>query len=317
MRTVLILNTVLLAGSDVFLAVAISRCAGIGSRVRNLLKIPEAHKKVMLTANAFGSQNSHNGLKILERMELAYIDKSNIRHYIPFMNIYMLIVVIIALFLLALNPVYGLLHFLPSSVVIAAIISMVPLFALDLLARYNSEVIRKSLAEYVSVLNRWCSVKEDIMYAFEKSLDSSIGEPLRTFIRDMVIQVNRGMEPTEALDMLQLKVDNPQFRDFILNIKMSMKHRGDIIKLLTNLEEQFYRIDEEYTRRSISTYKDRLLIYFIMFAVLAVAYFFINFTPQIHSFYLQSTDGKLLLTLFCGMYVLGFYLTAGITKFKH
>ena len=71
----------------------------------------------------------------------------------------------------------------------------------------------------------------------------------------MIIQVNRGVEPLEAISMLEMKVDNPQFRDFIVNIKQNVKHRGEIRKLLSNLEEQFYKIEEEYNRRKILTYK--------------------------------------------------------------
>jgi Flp pilus assembly protein TadB len=253
---------------------------------------------------------------LLRRFELLYIEKSNIRHYIPFMNVGILILVMFLIFGVTYGPVYKLLEFIPSAAVISGIISIVPLFGLELLSRYNSEVVRRNLSEYMSVLSRWCSVKEDIMYAFEKSLETGIGEPLRSFIRDMVIQVNRGMDPVQALDILQMKVDNAQFRDFIINIKLNMRNRGDIVKLLSNLESQFYKIDEEYNRRRISTYKDRMLIYIIMFGVLAVAYFFINFTPQINAYYLNTMNGKLLLMVFSGLYAFGFYLTAGIMKFK-
>lgn len=253
---------------------------------------------------------------LLGRFELLYIEKSNIRHYIPFMNVGILLFVMFLIFAVTYGPLYKLLEFFPSAVVISGIISVVPLFGLELLSRYNSEVVRRNLSEYMSVLSRWCSVKEDIMYAFEKSLGASIGEPLRTFIRDMVIQVSSGMEPAQAMDILQMKVDNAQFRDFIINIKLSMRNRGDIVKLLSNLESQFYKIDEEYNRRRISTYKDRMLIYLIMFGVLALAYFFINFTPQINAYYLHTMNGKLLLMAFSGLYAFGFYLTAGIMKFK-
>ncbi len=256
-------------------------------------------------------------LSLLTRFDLLYIEKSNIRHYVPFMNVYLLLTLIGLLFAFIYKPVYKLLEFFPSAVVISGIISIIPLFCLELLSRYNSEVVRRNLSEYMSILSRWCSVKEDIMYAFEKSLGSSISEPLRSFIRDMVIQVNMGMDPANALDILQMKVDNMQFRDFIINIKLSMKNRGDIIRLLSNLESQFYRIDEEYNRRRISTYKDRMLIYIIMFGVLAIAYFFINYTPQINDYYLHTFNGKLLLMVFSGLYAFGFYLTAGIMKFKN
>ena len=264
-----------------------------------------------------GGTSYYGGMKLLERIELLYIEKSNIRHYLPFMNVYILILMIILIFVAVYRPVYSLLRFFPSSAVISAILSIAPLFVLELISRYNAETIRRRLAEYISVLSRWCAVKEDIVYAFEKSLSSNIGEPLQTFIRDMVIQVNRGMDPWEALDILQMKVDDLQFRDFIVNVKLSIRHRGDIIKLLSNLENQFYKIDEEYNRRKISTYKDRLLIYFIMFAVLGIGYFFIKLSPQVSGFYLDTITGKLLLMVFSGMYAFGFYLTAGITRFRN
>ncbi len=337
----LIIISVLLLAANVVLAAAVARnpvLAGIFTGLKNRL-VQKLTRPARFTGQrpgrasrggsgagldegigsglyASGALISYKDMNLLERIELLYIEKSNIRHYLPFMNVYILILTIILIFIAVYRPVYSLLQFVPSSAVISGIISISPLFALELLSRYNAETIRRKLSEYISVLSRWCAVKEDIIYAFEKSLISNIGEPLHTFIRDMVIQVNRGMEPWDALDILQMKVDDPQFRDFIINIKLSIRHRGDIIKLLSNLENQFYKIDEEYNRRRISTYKDRLLIYIIMFAVLGIAYFFIKLSPQVSSFYLDTVTGKLLLMAFSGMYAFGFYLTAGITRFR-
>lgn len=254
---------------------------------------------------------------LVEKVELFLIDKSNIRHYIPFMNFYTLSTCSLTLFIFICNPVYGILHFVPTTVVISFLFSLLPVFALDLMGRYNSEKIRRRLAEFISVLNRWCAVKEDIFYAFEKSMESGLGEPLKTFVRDMVIQVSRGIEPLEALDILQLKVDNIQFRDFIANIKQNIRHRGDIRKLLGNLENQFYKIEEEYNRRRISTYRDRLVIYCVMFSVLFIGYYFLKLNPRVEEFYLGTMQGKFFLTFFSILYAIGFYLTSGITKFRY
>lgn len=254
---------------------------------------------------------------LMEKAELYYIDKSNIRLYIPFMSFYSLIAISFLIFILLFDPVYRVLYFLPSTLVVCFLFSLIPLFILDLMGRRNSEIIRRKLAEFISVLNRWCAVKEDIFYAFERSIDSGLGEPLKTFIRDMVIQVNRGIDPMEALDILYLKVDNAQFRDFIVNIKQNIKHRGNIRTLLTNLEDQYYKIEEEYNRRKISTYKDRLIIYFAMFIVLFAGYYFIKLNPEVELFYLGTIKGKMLLTLFCILYASGMYLTFRVTRFKH
>lgn len=256
-------------------------------------------------------------MSLVEKIELSLIDRSNIRRYIPFMNFYALMIVCVIIFIATFEPVYRTLYFLPSTAVICFLFSLLPVFVLDLMGKYNSEKIRSKLAEFISILNRWCSVKEDIFFAFEKSVESGVGEPLRTFIRDMVIQVNRGIDPLEALDILQMKVDNAQFKDFIVNIKKNIAHRGDIIKILSNLEEQFYKIEEEYTRRKISTYRDRLLIYLVMVGVLFLGYYFLKFNPRVELFYLGTLQGKTLLALFSLLYAGGLYLTFRITKFKY
>jgi Flp pilus assembly protein TadB len=310
---------ILLLCADVILALTISNICSSDSRIDLTLdRLGDEYKKRVISKELKRYSRSVSiKMGIAERVELFLIDKSNIRRYLPFMSFSMLAVIMGLIFLILLKPLYGILKFVPSVIIISFLFSLIPVLALDLMARYNSELIRRRLAEFISVLNRWCSVKEDIFYAFEKSVDSGIGEPLKTFIRDMVIQVRRGIEPVEALEILQLKVDNVQFKDFVVNIKQSIKHRGDIIKLLENLETQFYKIEEEYNRRRISTYRDRMLVYFVMFAVLFIAYFFIKSNPQIEQFYLFSTQGKSLLTLFCILYAGGFYLSFGIMKFKH
>lgn len=316
---ILVLNSLLLILANIVLAVYVARKVGFGTRLRNILERFDRDYGSERLNKAMKQHQSCISVKFgsRERVELVFIDRSNIRHYLPFINFYTLSLLMVLIFAVSLRPVYNILLFLPSSVIISFIFAVLPLFALDLLARYNSEVIRRKLAEFISVLNRWCAVKEDIFYAFEKSVESGIGEPLKTFVRDMVIQVNRGIEPTEALDMLQMKVDNLQFRDFIVNVKQNIRHRGNIIKLLTNLENQFYKIEEEFNRRKISTYKDRILIYFIMFAVIFIACFFMKFNPQVEQFYLATLQGKSLLTLFCILYACGVYLTSVITEFKH
>lgn len=316
----LVLNSILLLICNIALAYAITGGHDIRKNIGRLSawhsKSNTADEK-MLKMKGLSRLSGLKKLKLIERIEVKYIEKSNVRHYIPFMNAYLLILIMLIIFIAVFDPINRILCFIPSSMLISAVISLIPIFILDLLARYNAETVRKTLSEYISVLNRWCSVKEDIIYAFEKSLDSGIGEPLHTFIRDMVIQVNRGMDTSEALDMLQLKVDNPQFEDFIINVKQSIKNRGDIRKLLTNLEDQFYKIDEEYNRRRISTYKDRMTIYLVMFGVIVTAYLFIKSAAKVEAFYMGTLEGKLLLMIFCGMYALGFYLTVGITRFKY
>ncbi len=315
----LCLNAALLLTADILLAVAILNGRFIRKKLGTAIEKLKENNKTRKFAREIMRYKRPVTYKmgILEKIELFLVDKSNIRRYIPFMNSKILAGISAVIFIGLFKPFYDLLDFIPTAVVISLLFSLIPFFVLDIMARYNSELIRKRLAEFISILARWCNVREDLFYAFEKTAESGIGEPLSTFIKDMVIQVDRGIDPAEALDILQLKVDNAQFRDFIVNVKQNIRHRGDINALLANLEDQFYKIEEEYNRRRISTYKDRLLIFFVMFAVLFIAWFFLRLNPQVESFYMHTMDGKALLALFSVLYSLGFYFSFGITKFKY
>lgn len=319
MRYILVVNTVLLIFFTLVLAVLISRRLNLKKLIYeplSRLNSDYLERRLRREVKKYTRTISIK-MSFAEKVELELIDKSNIRSILPFMNFYTLHIICAIIFALSFDPIYRILYFLPSTIIICFLIAMIPVFILDLLGRYNSEKVRRDLADFIAVLNRWCAVKEDIFYAFEKSVDSGIGEPLRTFIKDMNTQVKRGIDPIEVLDILRIKVDNAQFRDFILNIKQTIRSSGDIRKLLTNMEAQFYRIEEEYIRRKISLYKDRMVIYATMFIVLFAGFYFIKHNSQVQNYYLGTVEGKLLFTLFSVIYVAAAYLSTKISKFNY
>jgi len=256
-------------------------------------------------------------MTLLEKAELYFIERSNIRKYLPFFNFYSLVFSAAALFGLSFMPVYRTVYSIPAAVLACALISSAPFLALEIWARVNAENVRRKLADFVSVLNRWCAVKEDVVYAFEKSLASGIGEPLRTYARDFVVQVKRGLDVQEAFEILAMKVDSAQFKDFVLNISENMKHRGDLRKLLSKLEDEYYKLEEEYSRRKISTYKDRIMMYGAMFGVLAVGFLLLKSNQRVMDFYLGAPEGKLLMALFSLIFFSGFLISLRINKFKY
>lgn len=256
-------------------------------------------------------------MSFADKVELFLIDKSNIRRYLPFMNFYVLALICAVIFLISLNFTYLFFKFLVTAVIISLIMASLPVIILDILGKWNSEATRRKLAYFVSILVRWVAVKDDIIYAFEKSMDSGLSEPLRSYVRDMVIQARNGMDPLVAMDILRIKVDNEQFSDFILNIKQNYKSRGNTVKLLNSMEEQFYKIEEEFNERKISTSRDKTILVIIMFAVIGVGYFALKSSPKVYSFYMGTKNGQLLLMLFALLYAAGFFLFTRISRFKY
>ena len=194
---------------------------------------------------------------------------------------------------------------------------LLPIIILDMYRKYNSLKSRKLLVNFIGTMNRWCQVKEDVFFCFEKTLLTGIGNPIDLYISDFLTQINMGMDILEALESFQSKVDNENFRVFIINIKESVKSRGNLLKLFSGLEDEAYKLEEEFNRRKISLFKDKLLIYTIMISVIAVYYYLINNNISVRNFYLENSIGKLLLAIYSIVFFLGFLLSLELNKFDY
>ena len=324
MKVFVIINSIMLAVVTIFIANSTSarwRLSYLSARdiwpaCRGLLKKMYINGLKRADRKTAAAQDK-KPKKLLERMELQFIIKSNLNRVLPIINIRMLFLASILIFIAAIGPLAALLSFLPSAMILSGFFASMPFIVLDAVAKYNSEKTGKKMAELISVLNRWYSVKEDIMHAFAKAAVSGIGEPLQTYFNEMAIRVNSGMDPCEAIDLMEIEAGNSQFTEFLINIRHNIRCKGDMKRLLTNMEYQAYKISEEFSRRRISTFRDRVVIYCAMAVVLVSAYFFISFDARVAGFYLETIQGKLLLTVFMFLYALGTAVALNITRFRY
>ena len=276
-----------------------------------------------LKKSVIGAFVKHKGVeipryksKVLTFLQNRYIDKTNIKRYLPFFNLNLLIlletVIVITVFCITVSKMNVTL----PPLILSLLLAEVPLICLDFLANKNNEKIKNELASFISVLARWCSVKNDIFYAFEKASESGLREPLNTYVKDLIIQVRCGIHPMDALDCFSKRFDDTEFKDAILNIKQNIKFRGDGSVLLSGMESRLYKIQEESNKRKISTHGDRTLIVFIMFLVLFMAWYFLKTNQKIQSFYLETNPGRIMLLIFLIIFTLGTFMFMSITKFK-
>lgn len=286
------------------------------------IKLKNMHKKLeeRLIENEIKKYTTKFNTKkgFIERIEINLIHRTNVNKRFRYIqiNAYILLTIMSIIFVFSIKPIYRMVNWLPTAVVISTIISMVPVVILEIIGRINSQKTAQQLAGFITILNRWCSVKEDIFYAFERSIES-LDDPLKTYIAEMVIQIKSGIDPEIALDILQIKVNNEQFTEFIINIKQNIKSRGDTKKLLTNMESQFYKMKNEMDRRKISTLTDRVVIYIIMGLVFVIAAVILRYSPEGREYYLYTEQGKILLAIFSLVYAAGVYLTMKITQFRY
>lgn len=240
-----------------------------------------------------------NNLKptMVDMLEIKLIDKPNLRKFLPFMDIKLLILFSLLVFCLSFYALSGVFVYPPTTAVMALLVAGVPMMILDLIGRYNTSKIRRRLCDFVSCIGRWLAVKEDLIFAFEKSAPM-MEEPLRSYLKEMVIQIKMGVSPENALDFLALKVDSPHFRDFVVNVKGNLKCRGDIRRLISVLERQFYELEKEYIRRNISSSGDRALLYVIAAISLILCLYMLILVPEARRFYTETGGGRIIMMLF-------------------
>jgi Flp pilus assembly protein TadB len=272
-------------------------------------------KKLLRKSQKYSSIEAK--LSFFEKMDIKYIDKSNIKSYYSKISIFHILAISAVIVCIIFYIFEGVFKSPFSSAMMGSVSGLIPFVVLDIMGKHNSQKIRRYLPDFIAILYRWSLVREDLVYSFEKSLDSGIREPLRTYVREMITQINRGMEVEMALEIMEYKVDNEHFTTFINNVKFAYKSRGNIPNLLKKLEGESYKLEEEFNRRKISTFRDRIIISVCLVLVLIFTYLFMKLNPDAMKFYTVNTVGRGLMVFFAILYFLAFWISTGITKFNY
>jgi len=143
------------------------------------------------------------------------------------------------------------------------------------------------------------------MFAFEKSLETGLEDPMRQAIRELVTRVRGGMPPDRALDLIQKQIRHENFTDLITAIRFNFRHRGHLTELLEQLEIQLHRIEEEHDRRRLSNARDVMLTMLILLAVPVLFVVRLASSTAVCELFLTSNLGQIALVS-----ALTVYLTA-------
>lgn len=154
--------------------------------------------------------------------------------------------------------------------------------------------IRRQTLHLLSSLNRWCQVREDLLFAFEKCVEGGMEQPLRSVIEMFLTRVRGGMATDQALDLMEKSLDQEHFQDFVSAIRFNLRYRGDLPSLLEHLEWQMNRIEEEYTRRKLSNARDRTVTAIILLVVPACCALRLSGSPAVSRLFTQAGPGLVL-----------------------
>lgn len=157
----------------------------------------------------------------------------------------------------------------------------------------------------ISQLCRWSQVREDLLYAFKQCRASGgLNEPMRSIVADLITRIQGGMPVDHALQLMQNQGCYEPFQDLVVAIRFNFRCRGNLTALLEQMETQLFHIEEERTRRRISTARDRRLCWLIVALGPAVAVLRLGSNPATKDAFLNTAAGPVLLSIGLALSVL-------------
>lgn len=255
--------------------------------------------------------------KAINVFNIRYIEQTTLRKYMPWITVQRSFMVLGAIFSVCLLLIYIKSKSIWLGLALASVMVFCPLVILDTLRQYNYQKTRGELIHFLSLLSQWYMVTEDIIKSFEKISEQSLTEPMATYVNDFVIQIHSGLEITDALELLGQKIESDFFNTIVVNIDQAIQNRGDVGIMLSNLEDECYRLQEEFNRRKISTVHDKMVIYCTMILVLLVGYHFLVLNSVTETFYFHTPLGQALVLAFSVLYVIGFFITLGLSRLEY
>jgi len=242
----------------------------------------------------------NNGIKIemtlLEKIHLKYIDQSNLKAYIPFASVYLLILIQVIIFVVLWLPLFKVFRNVITTCAFAGIFSIIPFTMLDALRRYNSELSRRNLSKYITSMSTWAQSKTDLMFLFEKASKDSTG-PLSKFTKEMIFQLRAGIEPEVAMEILRLKVNNQDFNRFIIHISHAFINQGRIDVLLKKLEKEAYIVEAKMNQRKYKTTFERFFLAVLLLLVLLLTIYIFKYNIEVREIFVYTWGGQIILTL--------------------
>ncbi|MCD6322291.1 MAG: type II secretion system F family protein [Clostridiales bacterium] len=189
-----------------------------------------------------------------------------------------------------------------NSIIAAIALGLLPVIGvyslIDITERYWEDREMKQITFFLMTMAKWSSVKNDLVYCLKKTSESNIRKPLGTMVTITLGRIYGGMTPGAAFSLLEEEARSEDFQYMIKNIRFAAEKGGNLQKLFKSMEEQYFKIDEEFFKRKISTLRDRIAVYVTIFMVIGTGIWFIGNNSVAGTFYLRTLNGNMLLMAF-------------------
>ena len=243
------------------------------------------------------------------------IIKSNIRKTIPFFTTEIVVIISIFFSLSSLVISFFVMYNIFASLIIASFMAYLPKLIIEMIVLKHSNKIENQLINYMSTLNNFCSIEDNIVYAISKV--EHVQEPLKTFSKTFVQEVKNGIPISDALENFKGKIDNKRFKKLMRNLQLCNECGGSYTKVLSksiDVTKDLIVLREDRAKTVKSEAKS-------MYALLIIGLLFMygGYAVNKQSFILFRTHffGQLIIAYIIFIYIYSIFKIISYDNFKY
>lgn len=173
---------------------------------------------------------------------------------------------------------------------------LLPLILLEFLAQKKEDAIEKILGIYLLQLKNNTKIHNNIIEAF-KAVENNCIEPLKTFTKQFLVEVNSGISVETALENFKEKVNITRFKLFLTNIQYCYTYGGSFTELLDKTHQLISEIEKEKKNRVQETRSARWVLLILIGLDLFLYFNFIKAQPTYMNIMRSTFWGQIILNV--------------------
>lgn len=159
----------------------------------------------------------------------------------------------------------------PVALIIAVHLSFLPFVIVKELARIKQNKTEEILVHFLIQLASSLKINNDIVEAF-RSIQNICMEPIKSYVRHFLIEINSGVSVDKALYKLSNRVNIKRFSIYVNNLKYCSLYGGDTEGLTKNTAKLIDDLIKERKKREKET-KSACIILYGLIALDLIIYF--------------------------------------------
>ncbi len=194
---------------------------------------------------------------------------------------------------------------------------LVPYLVLEFKLLQIEYGIDGEILTFLQYVNASLQQSEDLIKALKYAERMTKNTYLRNLLRLFNKSIQAGLDERLAFQQFYRLSGHDYMRYVVLNFEQVYFRRGNLLKLVSGLEQEYTAIQVEINKRKIELKQDRAIAMISLGIVVLTARKVMTDNDYILSFYLTSGAGKTLVAMMVLIFILGIIIVIRATQIKY